>query len=331
VDDRDARPGLSVIVVNWNTRERLRDCLLSLERHLIPHLDCEVVVVDNASSDGSPEMVADQFPLVRLVRNESNVGFGRANNQAMRLAAGSWFLLLNSDTVLEDDTVAGLVTRLRGRSDIGVAQCRLILGDGRVQHTARRFPSVALALLEDLGLYKLMSRRRAADALLSGYWDHGDERDVDWVSGAFMLIPRRVFDVTGGFDERLFLYGEDLEWCYRIREKGWRIRYFPDATIRHFSHTSADLLLGTDRIALCLRRERDIFRDRHGPLRGLLFLAVKITGATLRTIYYTVRRFLGSRREDYRDMQTYAWRSLRALIRLALSSQRSAMARAIGE
>ena len=324
MDDRDARAGLSVIVVNWNTLAHLRNCLASLEEHLAPALSCEVIVVDNSSDDGSPEMVAESFPWVRLVRNATNVGFGRANNQAMRLATGDWYLLLNSDTVLEDRSVAQLVARLRGRTDIGVAHCRLILEDGRVQHTARRFPSVSLSLIEDLGLYKLMSKRRAGETLLSGYWDHADERDVDWVSGAFMLMPRRVFEVTGGFDERLFLYGEDLEWCQRIRDNGWRIRYFPEATIRHFSHASADMLIGEERIAICLRRERDIFRERHGRLRGALFLVVKITGASLRTAWYTIRRSFGTRRDQYRGMQIAAWRSLRALLGLAMPSRGSA-------
>jgi GT2 family glycosyltransferase len=126
------KPDLSVIVVNWNTLERLRACLRSLDEHLssVRH---EVIVIDNASNDGSPDMVETDFPAVRLVRNEENVGFGRANNQAMRVADGTWFLLLNSDTELLDESVAELFREVRETSDIGVAHCRLIFRDGRLQ------------------------------------------------------------------------------------------------------------------------------------------------------------------------------------------------------
>lgn len=311
-DTRD----LSVIVVNWNTQEKLRACLASLQRHLA-QADHEVIVVDNASADGSPEMVEKEFPEVRLVRNTDNVGFGRANNQAMRLARGRWLLLLNSDTELVDESVHDLVERVRAQADLGVAHCRLILPDGRTQHSTYRFPSLRLALLEDLGFYKFLPAERAGKALLGGYWAHDEEQDVDWVAGAFMLMPRKVFEATGGFDERLFMYGEDLEWCYRIQDAGWRIRYFPDAAILHHDHASSDLLWGDKRITVCLQRQRDIYRERHGAVNGALLLAVRITGQALRTAYYSLRVKVGPRRETYVPHHRYSVHALRTLISLA--------------
>jgi asparagine synthase (glutamine-hydrolysing) len=310
-------PDLSVIVVNWNTRELLRGCLTSLEENL-QGLDHEVIVVDNGSRDGTPDMVAADFPSVRLVRNAENVGFGRANNQAMRLAKGAWLLLLNSDTLLVDGSVAALVRRLRSEQNVGVAHCRLVFPDGRQQHTVYRFPSLKLALLEDLGLYKLLSKRRRGETLLTGYWDYAEERDVDWVAGAFMLLPRKVFETTAGFDERLFMYGEDMEWCYRIRREGWRIRYYPDAMVKHFDHSSAEIRWGDDRIALCLRRERDIYRERHGPLRAAALMTLRLVGAGIRTVYYSARRVAGPRAKSYDDMRRYSSRSVRALLPLVL-------------
>ena len=308
-----AERDLSVIIVNWNTVGRLRDCLASLQQHLVG-VDHEVIVIDNASSDGSADMVAEQFPAVRLVRNDENVGFGRANNQAMRMARGRWFLLLNSDTVLVDDSVARLIATVRDEPGLGVAQCKLVFDDERLQHSVYRFPSLRLALFEDLGLYKLVSRKRAGEALLSGYWDYGRERDVDWVAGAFMLIPRTVFDLIGGFDERLFMYGEDLEWCYRIRDAGWRVRYYPDASIKHFDHVSSEQRWGDERIDICLRRQRDIYRERTGPARSAALSALRIAGAALRTAYYSARVAVGPRSDSYRDHQRYAAHSLRALL-----------------
>jgi asparagine synthase (glutamine-hydrolysing) len=316
---REASTDVSVIIVNWNTRQLLHDCLSSIDEHLAA-VDHEVIVVDNDSSDGSPDMVEEEFPHVRLIRNTENVGFGRANNQAMREARGEWLLLLNSDTVLLDGSVGELFESVRNTPDLGVAHCRLILPDGRLQHTAYRFPSVPLAVVEDLGLYKLLPSKIAGKLLLAGYWDYSEERDVDWVAGAFMLLPRHVFEETQGFDERLFMYGEDMEWAYRIRERGWRIRYYPTASIKHFDHSSSEIRWGDERIALCLRRQRDIYRERSGGPRTALLMLLHVAGAATRSVYYSIRqRGRGPKAEAYSEMLRHTRRSLRALVSLAFS------------
>lgn len=310
-------PELSVVIVNWNTQELTRNSLASLERHLA-NVDHEVIVVDNASHDGSPEMIAAEFPHARLIRNTENVGFGVANNQGMRRALGSWLLLLNSDTELIDGSVARLLAHARGEPGLGVAHCRLQFPDGRLQHSAYRFPSVRLALFEGTGVYKLLPKR-AGKILLGGYWDYAQERDVDWVAGAFMLLPREVFEQTGGFDERLFMYGEDLEWCYRIRDGGWRIRYYPDATVMHVDHASADIRWGDERIVLCLTRQRDIFAQRHSRVLATLLMAVGVIGATVRSVYYAVRiAARGPRSDAYRQMQRYQHLAVRTMLSLML-------------
>ena len=321
----NGRPALSVVVVNWNTKARLRSCLESVARRL-ESVDHEVIVIDNASEDGSPEMVAQSFPAARLIRNQTNAGFGRANNQAMRVARGRWLLLLNSDTVLIDDSVADLFKALdRDREDggrmanVGVAHCRLVFPDGRLQHTAYRFPTLRRALFEGLGLYKVASTDFASDTLLAGYWDHAQERDVDWVAGSFMLMPREVFETTGGFDERFFMYGEDLEWCYRIRDCGWRVRFFPRASIIHYDHQSADLKWGEERIARCLETERDVYAARHGRAATSALVLARLGGQALRLIYYGLRvRLPGRRAAAYEPMQRYAAISARALVALAV-------------
>jgi GT2 family glycosyltransferase len=187
-----------------------------------------------------------------------------------------------------------------------------------LQHSAYRFPSIPLALLEELGIFKLMPRR-APTALLGGYWDYAEERDVDWVAGAFMLLPRGVFEQTGGFDERLFMYGEDMEWCYRIRERGWRVRYYPSASIRHADHASSELRWGDERVALCLRRQRDVYSERHGRARGEVLMGLRVLGAALRASYYTVRARVGGRRaQPYREMQPLVLSTFRSLLALVL-------------
>jgi asparagine synthase (glutamine-hydrolysing) len=318
VDANFARPEVSIVIVNWNTRDILRECLASIRRHMAS-ASYETVVVDNASSDGSAEMVAAEFPEMRLLRNETNTGFGRANNQGMKAARGRWLLLLNSDTELLDASVAELLERVKGQPDLGVAQCRLILPDDRVQQSTGRFSSLRLALLEDLGLSKFLSPQRRGEVLLAGYWDHGQERDVDWVAGAMMLLPREVFDRTGGFDERLFMYGEDIEWCKRIHAEGWKIRYFPQAVVRHRDHASADLQYGDERVALCLKRQSDLYIEEHGRLLGAAFTATRVVGTGLRAAYYGLRsRLPGKSAKRYRAMSPSLTSSFRAMLALAV-------------
>ncbi len=307
------KPTLSVVIINWNTKALVSNCIASVERYLgsVPH---EVIVVDNASSDGSAEAIATSFPNVRLIKNETNVGFGRANNQAMRLAQGSWFLLLNSDTELGDDSVARLFQRIKGEPELGVAQCRLVLPDGRLQHSAYRFPSLRQALLDDLGMRRVLPGHDQA-SLLGGYWDYATEREVDWVAGAFMLIRRQVFEETGGFDERYFMYGEDLDWCLRIHDLGWRIRFYPDAWVKHHDHASSDLLWGAERITQSLRTQRDVYASRHGLLAARLLTLIKAAGAVTRLGYYTIRG-LQPNGKTYRLLQPYYRRSARVLFSL---------------
>jgi asparagine synthase (glutamine-hydrolysing) len=311
-------PELSVIIVNWNTCAILRDCLASVEKYLSPHSH-ETLVVDNGSSDGSADMVAREFPNIRLIRNSENVGFARANNQAMREARGKQFLLLNSDTLLVDDSVARLVKQVMGDPSIGIAHCRLLMRDGQLQYSTYRFPRLDLAVIEEFVLYKFLPRAEQGRLLLAGYWEQDEERDVDWVSGAFMLLPRKVFEQTAGFSEAYFMYGEDMELCYRIREAGWRIRYYPQASIIHLDHSSSAVRWGDRRVAICIERQLDIYRKREGRFKGSLFHGVKLGGSAIRIIYFTLRSVLSERSDGYyAEMRRYHLLSLRVHASLVL-------------
>lgn len=279
---------LSVIVVSWNGKELLRRCLGSIRQRL-KGARYETIVVDNGSTDGAPEMVEREFPEVRLIRNATNLGFGRGNNIGMAVAGGDFYLLLNSDTRLVDETPLRLIERLRERPEVGIIGPRLRFEDGRLQASAHRFVSFSRLLVEELGLYKLLPRARVVDLLLAGYWDHSEEREVDWITGACMVVRQEVFQQTGGFNADMFLYGEEVEWCHRIRARGWSVLFSPVGEIMHVGHASADLLLGEEgRIDRCLIASDKLIRSWHGRLAGALAPAVRIAGAVLRLTVFSL-------------------------------------------
>lgn len=297
---------LSVVVVSWNTKALLRRCLASVGRFLsgVPH---EVLVVDNASHDRSAEMVAEEFPHARLFRNSENLGFGAANNQAMAEARAEFFLLLNSDAELLDDGMARLLQRIRARPEVGVAGLRILRPDGRVQASARRFPSLRRLCIAGFWLNRVLPQTVVEDLLLAHYWDHGAEREVDWVIGACMLVRREIFRETSGFDPAMFLYGEEVEWCRRIRERGWKVLFSPVGSVLHLEHQSADQLLReVGRVDRCLAAEDALISRWEGPLAGALAPPARIGAALLRIGVFGLRGWLGRDDAYGRDVQSEA-------------------------
>lgn len=306
---------LTIIIVNWNTRDITRNCLRSVREKVID-VDYEVIVVDNDSSDSSVEMIRSEFPDARLIVNPENLGFGRANNQGMRAGRGRYFLLLNSDTIVIDDSIQRMVSFMDGQPGIGIAGCKLLFEDLTLQGSCSRFPSIKLALVEDLMLYKFLSRRRQGELLLGGYWAHDRTRDVDAVWGAAMLVRREVFEQTGGFDERIFMYGEDLEWCMRVHDLGWRITFAHDCRVVHLNHKSAEIKYGDQRVDLCHKRSYEIYANRYGAAAMSLLMLIKTVGALIRVCYFNLRALARSGARDYFNSQAKFYnRSLRYHLR----------------
>ncbi len=228
---------VSVIIVNWNTKRLLQDCLESLYVQG-GNVDTEVIVVDNASTDGSVEMVRDDFESVKLIENMENRGFAAANNQGMAAAKGRYVLLLNSDTVVLDNAVARTVNFADAHPRAAVTGCRVLNADGTLQPTCFMFPSTLNMLLSSTYLYKLFPGSRFFGRERMTWWDRNDVRQVDVVTGCFMLVRREAIDQVGMMDERFFMYAEETDWCYRFKESSWDVIFTPVARIIHLGGQS---------------------------------------------------------------------------------------------
>lgn len=229
---------VSIVIASYDTRDLLADCLESI-RASEDAGACEVFVVDNGSTDGSAEMVAGQFPEVRLIRNDENLGFSRANNLALPRTSGRYVLLLNPDTRLRPNTLRDMTRLMDDRPDVGIAGVKLRKQDGEIDRACRRgFPTPANALGKLTGLDRVFPGSKT----LGGYnltWKNPDgEYEVDAVVGAFMFIRREVVDAVGMLDESFFMFGEDLDWCYRVKLEDWKVLYVGSQEILHVKGAS---------------------------------------------------------------------------------------------
>jgi len=228
---------VSIIIVNWNTRDILRDCLQSVYEQA-SDINFEVILIDNASTDGSIEMVKNDFQRVILIENPENRGLAAANNQGMAIAKGRYVLLLNSDTVLLERSIAKTVAFSDTHPEAAVVGCRVLNQDGTIQPSCFMFPSLLNMLLSSSYLYKLFPKSRFFGRQHLTWWKRDDAREVDVVMGCFMLVRREAIEQIGVMDERFFMYGEETDWCYRFYKAGWKILFTPGASIIHLHGAS---------------------------------------------------------------------------------------------
>jgi GT2 family glycosyltransferase len=274
---------LSVCIVNWNTREMLGRCIRSLYARTGKDFPFEVVVVDNASIDGSAAMIRRTFPSCTLLASDQNQGFARGCNAAARLARGKYVLFLNPDTELASDALAAMVACLEQDATIGAVGCRLVNSDGSIQFTcAGTFPSARNELNSLLCLDRLFPRSRLLGSRELNYWDHMTSADVDCLSGACMMLRRDLVERLGGFDEHLFMYGEDLDLCRRIQLLGYRLRYLASEIIVH--HEGAGSRKRGSHFAWILQRQSNYyFLKKHaGSLPATAYRAAVSVGSAFR-------------------------------------------------
>jgi len=210
---------VSIIILSWNTKELLKNCLESLK-----DLKVEIIVVDNDSTDGSPQMVEGEFPKVKLIKNQKNLGFGAGNNQGMKMAKGDYFLLLNSDTVVKDKAPLKMVEFLAKNKEVGAVGCKLLNSDGSPQPSAGPFPNLWVSAV------MLFAEHWLGDLVRSSF---SKVKEVDWVMGAALMVRREVIKKAGLMDEGIFMYMDEVEWCYRIKKAGFKVMFYPGAEIIH--------------------------------------------------------------------------------------------------
>ncbi len=237
----DSEVVLTIQIVNWNAREPLRQALRSIFT-APPPFPYEVIVLDNDSRDGSVQMVEKEFPQVRLLVSEQNLGFSKGHNLCARHARGKYLFILNPDTVVQAGALEKLVAFAEAHPEVGILGPRILNPDGSLQYSCRRFPNPVAALFRNTPLGKLFPNNPYTRDYLMTDWDHSSVREVDWVSGAALFIRKQVYEQLGGFDEQFFMYCEDMDLCYRAWQAGCKVVYYPEAVIYHAIGRSTDLV-----------------------------------------------------------------------------------------
>lgn len=306
LDGSDDWMDLSIIIVSWNTRDLLSQCLESVYQN-VEDIECEVIVVDNGSTDGSVEMVAERFPRTRLLCNADNRGFAAANNQALNESRARYALLLNSDAQLLTGAVSVMVDYLDQHPTVAILGPQILNPDLTYQGSFAQFPSFVgeILLLTNLARFVFSPTypSPAPDAC-------GDERIVDWVSGACLMVRREAVDRVGQLDEQYFMYSEETDWCYRMKRDGWDIAFVPSARVIHASGSSSRKV--PERRRAQIYHSKYLFMSKHyGPLAASTFrLAVRLVSAIKLGLWLSAALTPGLKQRDRARSQVASYRFL---------------------
>ena len=295
------RATVDVGIVTWNTAELTCTAL----RRLLDTpqgVDLRLLVRDNGSVDGTPEALADAVPEADVDAGDENLGFAAGMNTLIARSTAPWFLALNSDAWPQPQAIARLVESAERHPRAAAIAPRLERPDGTLEHSTHPFPSLRVAATTATGGGTWLPRRWADRMLLEPAWDHRRARDVDWAVGAALLMRRAALEDVGGFDERFFMYAEDLAWCDRAARHGWTIRFDPEAVVVHVGNASGERGYGDRRTRTYLENTNRWYRHRHGRVRVGAYRALNAAGA--------LRLQLAARRRGD-DTEADFWRSVR--------------------
>lgn len=288
---------LSIIIVNWNVKHYLERCLLSIIKNT-PHLDYEIIVIDNDSTrDNSKRFLADfrTEANVKIILNNQNLGFAKANNQGIKQAQGEYILLLNPDTeIIEKGSLAKAVDLMKKNKDWGVLGCRLLEADKQTQLSVRSFPKLIPQIMISLKLHHIFSRARVLQNYFLPNFDYKETASVDQVMGAFLLTKREVISKIGPLDEKFYIWFEEVDFCRRTKKAGWKVVYSPEPTIIHYGSQSFAQVLSLSKQKIYNRSAIYYFQKHHPWKAGILsfFSPLSLFLAWLSGLFLKIKKIL---------------------------------------
>lgn len=276
---------LSILIVNWNTKYYLKQCLDSIFRS-VDGITFEVIVVDNNSSDGSAEMVNLEFKQVTLVKNSTNFGFNKANNQAILLAKGTFVLILNPDTIVMENALSRMVRFMRDNQDSAALGCRILNQDGSIHKYFRKIPVLGKEILR-----LILPERFTLDEAKTEDRDYEHVHEINVLSGCCMMIRKRVFEIIGMLDERFFMYGDDVDLSYQITRNKMKIFYIPDASIMHFMKGSSRQCKA-DMSVEAFKSMGKLLNKLYGNPQRVIYECCAVVISALKVVYYRLISFI---------------------------------------
>jgi hypothetical protein len=280
-------PKLSVVIVSWNCRQLLSGCLESVVRQL-PAERSEIIVVDNASSDGTVDAVRAEFPAVKVIESGGNLGFARGNNIGLEACTGEYIFLINPDVVVGEHCIGGMVEYMESHPDVGMLGPQIVGVDGLVQRSCMRTPTLWNQFCRATGVDTLTQRSRLFGGYLMKDFGHDALRDVDIINGCFWMVRRTALNVVGPMDPRYWMYADDLDWCLRFHRSGWRVVFFPEAKAVHFGGGSSE-----NAPVFCYvemqRADLQYWRKYHGMISYGCYFAILYLGHAVRSAAYAAK------------------------------------------
>jgi GT2 family glycosyltransferase len=272
--ERERSP-ISLVIVVWNAKKHVIECLESLREHCRDICD-EVIIVDNASTDGTPELIAEMFPKFKLIRNSENLGFAKANNIGITQSSGKYICLVNSDVKFTGDCLSPMFRFLSENPEVGMVGPKMLATDGEVGRSTMRFPTVWNQFCRALGLDIAFKKSRLFGGLLMRDFDHQTTTPVEVLNGWFVVVRRTAMDRVGLLDPQFFMYGEDLDWCYRFHQAGEKIVFFAGAEAIHYGGASSSKAPVRFYLEMC-RANWQYWQKHHGRVAQMAFLATSGT------------------------------------------------------
>ena len=290
---------LSIIIVNWNVRDLLRKCIHSIFLNSRGNLN-EIIVIDNASNDGSVEMILNEFSQVKLLVNKENHGFAKACNQAFAIAKGEYFFLLNPDTRVDRLNLDRIAEFMQENSEVAIGGCYVYNPDGSFQESFYRFPTFLNTLGRMFSLFRLLPRNKLTQSFFWSYPHDNVPQNVDRVLGGAMVIRKKTLEDVGQMDENYFLYGEDMDLCYRVQEKGWKISPIPETKVVHFKGESSKKNL--EKVIFLRFKNEFIFVKKFYPvIKVMLFRILQFIGAVLRLGFWVLYFLIGYKKQRAKE------------------------------